>query len=285
MFKSVAALFVLLVAFALVANRLLSAVKSERASAGSQVESSNSNLVTASAAARRSLCIASILARTNLESEARLESRDKSSENSDSFFQKKQREFLQENGLWDALSSRERTLLEKPYGSWSTQEIADGQWRAEALGIMLWALNQIHDIPPYDKESSAEGVMNALPSPGSSRQFVSSAALRNENEIREARNVAELWLWRARTTQLQLSGASPPDGWTFEKIISTAAEAAQHKKLFTPIEHDFPALNKAYSKLSDEEWHTLRSIAQERLYALNWLCKYADDWDAVPTGT
>ena len=30
---------------------------------------------------------------------------------------------------------------------------------------------------------------------------------------------------------------------------------------------------------------TMGSIARERLYALNWLCKYAEDWDEVPTGT
>ena len=82
-----------------------------------------------------------------------------------------------------------------------------------------------------------------------------------------------------------MSGTAAPDGWTFEKIIAMTAEKANEDKLFVPIDHDFPALNKAYAKLSEDEWHTLNSIAQERLYALNWLCKYADDWDEVPTGT
>ena len=194
-------------------------------------------------------------------------------------------EFLKSNGMWDALSLRERTLLEKPPGAWSMQEIADGQWRAEALSVLLWALKQTQDFPAYDTQAPIASVMSSLPPPGSSVRFVSKAALRSENEILKARNVAEPWLWRARTTQLQLSGTAAPEGWTFEKIIATAAEGAQRKKLFTPIDNDFPVLNKAYAKLSEDEWQTMRSIAQERLYALNWLCKYAADWDKVPTGT
>ena len=63
------------------------------------------------------------------------------------------------------------------------------------------------------------------------------------------------------------------------------AEKAQENGLFIAIDHDFPALGKAYSTLSEDEWETLRSIATERLYALNWLCKHAEDWDQVRTGT
>jgi hypothetical protein len=212
-----------------------------------------------------------------------LESADKLSESSNHTFQENQRHFMQSCGLWDALSSHERALLEESVGAWSAQDIADGQWRAEALCVLLWALKQNSDLAPYDKQMPITNLPD--PTPGASARFIRNAVLRNKDEIKEARTIAELWLWRARTTQLQLSGAAPPAGWTFEKIIATTAEGAQKKKVFLPIDHDFPVLNKAYSKLSEEEWRTMRSIAQERLCALNWLCRYAADWDAVPTGT
>ena len=201
------------------------------------------------------------------------------------FSKRNQRQFLHEQGLWIALSVRERTLLEKPVGTWSKQEIADGQWRAEAIGVLLWALKPKSDLPSYDKQRSSTDVMDALPPPPSSARFVREAQLRSADEIIGARKVAELWLWRARTTQLQRTGVAAPEGWTFEKIIAMTAEKAGGDRLFVPIDHDFPAFNQAYSKLSEEQWHTMHSIAQERLYALNWLCKYAEDWDAVPTGT
>ena len=283
MVKVLLALALLLVVVVFVANRIVHASKNEQNNAVSPMAPGTLKVVGASDAARRSLCLASILARTNLESESKLESADKSSDSSNQIFQDNQRHFIQGSGLWDALSSHQRTLLEKPLGSWSTQDIADGQWRAEALGCLLWALKQIGDLAPYDKQIPIANL--PAPTTGASARFIRNAALRNENEITEARSTAELWLWRARTTQLQLSGAAPPDGWTFDKIIAKAAEAALSKKVFLPIDHDFPVLNKAYSKLSEEEWRTMRSIAQERLYALNWLCRYAADWDAVPTGT
>ena len=47
----------------------------------------------------------------------------------------------------------------------------------------------------------------------------------------------------------------------------------------------YPARGKAYCELTDEEWQEMRSIATERLYGLNWLCKYSANWDLVPTGT
>jgi hypothetical protein len=203
----------------------------------------------------------------------------------DRVFQKNQRQGMEGMGLWSALSSRERALMEKPVGSWSTQDIADGQWRAEALRALLWALKSFPSLPPYDQQVPIEAVTAVLPPPNRCQRFIRNAALRDENEITRARSTAELWLWRARTTQLQMSGATAPEGWTFEKIISVTADQARTEQLFTPIDQDFPALNKPYSKLSEDEWHTMRSVAQERLYALNWLCKYAEDWDSVPTRT
>lgn len=166
MLKLIGALFILLVVVVFVANRLVRAAKGGQSTATSPAASAASKVVGASDAARRSLCLASILARTNLEFESRQESPAKASENADSDFLKNQREFLKSNGIWDALSLHERTLLEKPPGAWSMQEIADGQWRAEALEVLLWALKQTRDFPPYDKQTPIASVMNSLPSPG-----------------------------------------------------------------------------------------------------------------------
>ena len=72
---------------------------------------------------------------------------------------------------------------------------------------------------------------------------------------------------------------------TFEKIIAMTAAKAQKDGLFHAIDNDFPAFHKSYAKLSPSEWQTMSSISTERLYALNWLCGYANDWDDVSTDT
>jgi hypothetical protein len=277
---------IVLVAVAAITVSALHASKGGQNAAGSPGGADVSRVVSATDAATRTLCLASILARTNLEYGLKFDPSSTSNNRpDDDAFQQKQRRWMEGQGLWNGLSLRERTLLEKPVGTWSEPEIADGQWRAEAIGVLLWALKPNDKLPPYDRQISSADVMAALPSPDDSVRFIRKAQLRSAEEIIAARGIAELWLWRARTTQLQMTGAAAPEGWTFEKIIAMAAEKANEDKLFVPIDHDFPALNKAYSKLSEDEWHTMRSIAQERLYALNWLCKYAEDWDEVPTGT
>jgi hypothetical protein len=50
-----------------------------------------------------------------------------------------------------------------------------------------------------------------------------------------------------------------------------------------PIDGDFPAFGKAFRELAADEHAAVAATALERLYALNWLCGYASDWDSVPT--
>ena len=286
MVKLLVLIAIVLGAVAVITVSDLHAVRGSQDAPGSPGGAATSRVVSATDAARRMLCLAAILARTSLEYGLKFEPASTSKNSPDVHaFQQKQRQWMDDQALSNGLSLSERTLLEKPVGTWSEQEIIDGQWRAEEIGVLLWALKLNEKLPPYDKEPSSADVMAALPHPDDSVGFIRKAQLRSAEEIIAARGVAELWLWRARTTQLQMTGVAAPEGWTFEKIIAMTADKANEDKLFVAIDHDFPALNKAYSKLSEDEWHTMRSIAEERLYTLNWLCKYAEDWDAVPTGT
>lgn len=193
--------------------------------------------------------------------------------------------WMKQEGLWETASPHERALFEKALGSWKKQEIADSQWREEGLAVLVWSVSSGADFPPYDQLASESSVIELVPKPWDAKTFVTHARLRDPLEISRARDTAELWLWRARTTQLQNEHTTLPKGMSLKSIISTAAKAAQADGLFTAIEDDFPALGRSYAKLSDKEWHTLRSIATERLYALNWLSGYSADWDNVPTDT
>ena len=285
MVKVLALTALVLLSVAAIAVSALHAFKGCQNASGSPSGADGSEVVSATNAATRTLCLASIVARANLEYGLNSDPASTSNKRPDNnAFQQKQRRWMEAEGLWDGLSLHERTLLEKPVGTWSKQEMADGQWRAEAIRVLLWALRPDAKLPPYDRQTYDE-VMSALPRPEDRVGFIRKAQLRNAEAIIAARGIAELWLWRARTTQLQMSGAAAPEGWTFETIIAMTAEKANEDKLFVPIDHDFPAFNKAYSKLSDDELQTMGSIARERLYALNWLCKYAEDWDQVPTET
>ena len=250
-------------------------------------QSRMSHHINAQSAAKRALCLASLVLRAQAEYQLHPEPGDQPSPNGPvaQDFAVSQLAWMKREGLWEAASAHERILLEKPLGTWERQEVADGQWREEGLLALLWALWPGTDLLPYDQIVSESELTKLIPHPNATQAFVAKAKLRDFREISRARDVAELWLWRARTTQIQRDHVKPPKGRTFEEIIRTAATQAEKDGLFTAIDRDFPALGRSYAKLSETQWYTMRSIATERLYALNWLCGYSDDWDHVPTDT
>jgi len=237
--------------------------------------------------ARRALCLVALVTRANAEYNLRPAPGDVSdpAKVGDKAFALNLEKWLNQEGLWEDMSPKEQVLLKKPIGSWAKQEIADRQWREEALLVLLWSLSSSAQVPPYDQIASTSSLMDTAPRPQDSQTFIKNAKLRSTEEITKARDVAELWLWRARTTKIIKQGVQPPKGYTFEKIISITVEKATKDGLFQPIEGDFPAFHKPYAKLTDEEWQTMNSIGAERLYGLNWLCGYSDDWDEVPLET
>ena len=48
--------------------------------------------------------------------------------------------WLERESLTEALTPTERALFDAPTAAWSREAIADGLWRKEALGVLLWAL-------------------------------------------------------------------------------------------------------------------------------------------------
>jgi hypothetical protein len=178
-------------------------------------------------------------------------------------------------------SPNEWELFYSPLGSWSDQSLVETGWRAESAGVLGWALGKIAQIPGYDAHFD-------VPEPGQLKALLGTEppVLRADAEITEARDGAEMWNWRARTTILMAQGVKSPISKSFPEVISSAAHAF-HKEgwLPPPISDDFPAFGKAYRDLNQKEAYIAYSIAGERHYAFNWLCGYGKDWDNVPTGT
>lgn len=146
----------------------------------------------------------------------------------------------------------------------------------------------VETLPPYDTQFGPDVAMKVMPVLGGAGDFVHGARLRAKPEIALARDVAELWHWRSRTTRLmrgEVEVETPP-GWTLEQIVAEAARAGHDRgDLGPPIENEFPAFGKPYASLSEEENSQATSIARERHFGFNWLCGYSDDWESTPTDT
>ena len=185
------------------------------------------------------------------------------------------------------LSPLERTSwFAVPLGKWKHQALADATWRRESLGVLLWALSALPELPPYDVSFHEQVHLQTIGWLQPTAEFIAHARLRPEAELAHGRDLAELWHWRARTTQLQREGRKLPPGVNLKQVIATAAEAAhQRGDMSRPLGHDFPAFGKSYARLNNDEYSFAMSIARERHFALNWLCGYAQDWDSTPTET
>ena len=245
-------------------------------------------LIAARKAAQRALCLAAII--TRAEFEYRILERPEEKPQRQAEQQRHSDEinaWLKEESLWKELSRRERELLSRPLGNWRAQEIADGQWRKEGLCTLAWSLGRVKPLPRFDQPADAKELLEAVEFMRPAATFVTRAKLLPESEINGARNVAELWLWRARTYRFQRNPQKypPPSGLSYSDLIRSVADMAEEKGLFRTLDHDFPVASQPYSTLTEDEVSELQSGASERLYALNWLCGYAENWDAVPTLT
>jgi Domain of unknown function (DUF4272) len=244
------------------------------------------------AAAQRALCLRAIIRRGEIEVELRAAAEKPNAPhelNPDSLKVEARQinDWLKDEELWLAASDNEKKAFNMIPGSWPQQLFKDASWRLEALGVIGWALGLADCISSYDSQldSSSIAYRGQILSP--TKELISKAHLRAEKDVLQAREIAESWLWRARTTQIQKQPDKypPPPGWTYEKIIALAAEHWEKAGLFQAVRGDYPARGKAYAELTDDEWQELQSIATERLQGLNWLCKYSANWDLVPTGT
>ena len=161
-------------------------------------------------------------------------------------------EYLKESHRWlireqltAALSIQERALLAKALTDWTERDALGANWRSEALGVLLWALSALDEMPPYDERFERLPAFVPLLAP--TADFRRTANLRSAEDIGRARYLAERWHARARAPQLG--------------------------------ERDHPQVERVALDAD------VTAAVVERHYALNWLCGYASDWDSVPTDT
>jgi hypothetical protein len=116
-------------------------------------------------------------------------------------------------GLREALSDDERRLFDVPSGSWPAEATADAMWRKESLGALLWALQHVAEMPPYDHEFDQTALDDAIMRYGSVSGFRAEGRLRDEEDLDRAWMEADAWF-----------GATEGRGEDDAMIASVAAE-------------------------------------------------------------
>lgn len=176
-------------------------------------------------------------------------------------------EWLDEDGLDVGLSEQERALLQLPLEEWSDEQRLAAASRGESLGVLLWSLCLVEELPTWDEPFDAADV---APLGDSLEELVERSRLRDRDEIEHARDLADLWQWRATAA-----------GRDLDVLGGTARAAFDAGDIPELIAGDFPAFQKAYRELEPEEAALASSIAAERRQALAWLCGQPAEWGLV----
>jgi hypothetical protein len=196
------------------------------------------------------------------------------------------RRWVSGQGIEAYLSPTEREVLAQALGQIDDDTLFDFSWRLQALVAVLWALNVIEPMPSCTESYAADALQPLLPFGRPVGEFLTTARLRAEEELVAERHRAEFWNWRARTDLLRRRGTKPPAGKTYDTILARAAESAREDGIVTEVrDGDVVCGGVTYSALSQEAFADAASTAQERHFALNWICGCAEDWDDTPTDT
>ena len=172
------------------------------------------SVIAARNAAQRTLCLAAMELRLALENQSQTSAAEREQVEGKPWDlhagNAELIDWLKHETLWPQLSALEKKLLTQKVGQWQEQDCLDISWREEALGVIEWALQWRKDLLPFDEQYDHGTDTVELPVFKPVAQFVAQAQMRPEQEILDARDVAELWLWRARTHQLQKEPNPPP---------------------------------------------------------------------------
>jgi hypothetical protein len=102
--------------------------------------------------------------------------------------------WLERESVIPALRDDERRLMDAESGSWPAEAIADAMWRKESLGVLLWVLEHLPDLPPYGEEFQQQAVDEAITRYGSVSSFRAAGRMRPDDEVERVWMEADAWL-------------------------------------------------------------------------------------------
>jgi len=108
--------------------------------------------------------------------------------------------WLKKENLWKNITPLERDFL---LNESTDKHIKEFTWKIEALVPLLWGINKIEKMPAINKQCNTEPLKNAVIwSPHPTKDYISSAVLREEDEINKEYEKIYQAHWKVRDAQL-----------------------------------------------------------------------------------
>lgn len=189
-------------------------------------------------------------------------------------------QWMEDENIREHFTHKEKLLLDKDIGKWEEDDIFLSLSYLEDLGVLLWALSLINEIPPYEIGFRLNDLINLIPVLKSRDEFKSKAKLRPYKDLMKEREIAEVWYFRWKLGRMKNNSYKLGEGRSYEEAIEILAQKALKIGAITQvIDGDFPIKGKPFSSLDKEDYIFISNIILERYLTLNWLCGYYKSWD------
>jgi hypothetical protein len=177
----------------------------------------------------------------------------------------------------------EQALFKESVGKIDKCDVRELAFAMESAAILAWSLGQFEVDPGLPSIRDGGALLAALPGPGDDvGTFLSTAHLRELEEIAEAREIAEIWWWRF-DSEVDREMLSPAERKELDDtILVTSDEAMTAGYLREEVNGDFAIDGVKVRDLDEESLDDYWWITQRRAKALNWLCGYGATWDDAP---
>ena len=201
------------------------------------------------------------------------------------------------------MTSRETELLGKKFKTWDyATDIYETHNRWESLGILLWALRILREIPEYGTYFPKQDMFKAtaiIPAfPDTITTFVEyfdkgegskPDHFCSELDFKNSISIAEAWHWRAKAQlvldfkkSLEVEGNTdkisdaPKELKNVMKHIEQAIQLGTERAIADRLileskDNDFKVGEKAYKSLDDHGLRDVGNISESRLAALGWI--------------
>jgi hypothetical protein len=193
------------------------------------------------------------------------------------------RAWLHTEGIWDTLTPRETAFLSAAVGTIAPADLVAASWQGAALDALAWALRLLPNLDSAELGDTRQ-LIEEIPRPWQKTgQWITSRELRPEPEIARQREIAEIWEWRV-ATEIPRRQATGRELAAIEEAIASTTREGEAAGLLAPgMSGGFRLSgNDSITRVGGDELDRLAAITTERLLALNWLCGFGDNWDAVP---
>jgi len=110
-------------------------------------------------------------------------------------------DWLKTEDLWEFVSPYERRFLEDEFPT--AQQFVNATWRVEASQALLWALDELPAMSGLTEMCRLDSQLTATPFLRPTSDFISTASLRTEEEIRGELDTVYDAHWRVRDAQLK----------------------------------------------------------------------------------